>query len=274
MLVNYDLQKINTALHDFYNATGIHMDLLREDFTFVNDRSHWGQTHYCKCVQETKEGQASCIHSDQQLLLACRESKTMQLHLCPAGLVDVAVPILYDDTILGYIIFGCMKTDTDFASVAPYVKALGLCEETMHRLYNEIPFYDSDKIQSVSNIASMLVKHLLLENMLRPDYDENIQKAVAFINQNLDRDLSVRTVSRGAGISKSVLYKRFHACFGCTISEYIHQQRIERAAVLLHSTTLPVEQISQQIGYSSASYFSKSFKKHTGYSPLNYRKRR
>ena len=46
----------------------------------------------------------------------------------------------------------------------------------------------------------------------------------------------------------------------------------ERAAELLITTDLSVEQISEMLNFSSSSYFRKIFKKHTGKTPLQIRK--
>ncbi len=272
MLINYDTIKINTALQDFFNATGIYMDMLKADFTSVSNRLNWADNRYCKCVQDTPEGKKACRASDLTLLKRCQAEKTTQIHTCHAGLTDVVVPILHDDTILGYILFGQIKTDTDFSALQNYIASLGLDAAEMQLLYQAIPLYTNEKIQSISSIASMLVKHILLENLLRPDYDESMQKAVSYIHEHLDQELSIRALSRGAGISKSVLYKKFHACFQCTVSQYIHLKRVERAAELLKSGTMSVEEIGRKLGFTSASYFSKIFKKHMGVSPLNYKK--
>ena len=272
MIVNYDITKINAALHDFYNATGINMDLLKADFSYVSSH-HRGNECYCQSVKNTEAGKKACSLSDADLLVRCKQSKQPQMHICHAGLVDVAVPILYEDIIIGYIIFGQMKADTDFSAFEYYLKDLGLNADEMKTFYDEIPFFESDRIQSVSNIASMLVKHILLENMLKPAFDENIQKAVTYINENLEKDLSIRNISKSINVSKSVLYKRFQACFHCTVSEYINMRRIEKSIELLTKTELSIEEISQRVGFSSTSYYTKTFKELKGLPPLKYKKK-
>ncbi len=271
MVVNYDIQKINSVLQDFYNATGINMDLLKADFSYISC-NHRGNDYYCQAVKHTEAGKKACPLSDACLLERCKKSKQPEMHICHAGLIDVAVPILYDDVIIGYIIFGQMKADTDFSAFETYIANLGLDTLKMKEYYTEIPFFNSEKIQSVSNIVSMLVKHILLENMLKPDFDANMQKAVAFINENLENDLSIRNISKSINVSKSVLYKRFHACFQCTISEYINTKRVEKSIELLAKTDLSIEEISQKVGFSSTSYYSKTFKKQKGMAPLKYKK--
>lgn len=273
MVISYDIDKINAALEDFYKATDINMNLLKADFSFVGGRSHRENNRYCEAIQNTPKGKKECRFSDIRLLKKCRETKKPQMHICPAGLIDAAAPIFYNDVIIGYIIFGEMKADIPFSDYKEYLSSLGLDTEEMEKNYNAIFAFNSKKIQSVSNIASMLAKHLLLENMLKPDFDENMQKAVAFINENLCDDLSIRNISKNINVSKSVLYKRFHACFNCTVSEYINTRRVEKSIELLMRTDLSIEEISQKVGFASASYYSKIFKKEKGISPLNYKKR-
>lgn len=272
MVVTYDIEKINTLLEDFYKATDINMNLLKADFSYVGGRVHRENNFYCQAVQNTKKGSKACKHSDEILLKKCQETKSLQIHLCHAGLFDAAAPILYDDVIIGYIIFGEMKKDTDFNKYRKYISSLGLDSEKMDKYYRDISTFEPDKIQSISNIASMLAKHILLENMLKPDFDESIQKAVTFINDNLSEDLSIRSISQNINVSKSVLYKRFHACFNCTVSEYINSKRVEKSIEFLKKTDLSVEEISQKVGFASASYYSKIFKKEKGVSPLRYKK--
>ena len=118
----------------------------------------------------------------------------------------------------------------------------------------------------------MLGNYILFENMLMPDLDKNIQKAVAFINENLSEDLSIRNISQNIHISKSVLYKCFRERFNCTVGEYINAKRVEKSIELLKKTNLSIEEISQKTGFASVSYYSKTFKKIKSEPPLKYKK--
>lgn len=271
MSVYFDIKKINSALQDFNTATGVRIDLLDADFTPISF-SESESNDYCNLIQSTKSGKRACAYSDECLLSACKASGTTQHRVCHAGLIDTAVPIIYRDEIIGYLLFGQMRSTVDFTAVKSYLEKLGLDSAQTESLYVKIPVIDSDRIQSISNVAIMLVKYILLENMLAPDLSENIQRAVAFINDNLDKELSVTSVCKSANISKSVLYKKFHEKFGCTLSEYVNRRRINESIKLLHTTPLSIDEISQRVGFSSASYYSKIFKKQTGVSPLKYKK--
>lgn len=272
MIINYDVQKINKLLLDFYNATGINMDLRKADSSFVNNQSYWESKCYCKEIQSTSKGRKACIYSDECLFKKSRESKKIEILTCHAGLTDISIPLLFNDEIIGYIIFGQIRTDSDFAKNRKYITSLGLDAEKMEKYYYDIDVFDTAKTQSMSNIAEILVKHILLENILKPNFDANIQKAVYYINNNLEKDLSIQNISKNVNISKSVLYRRFHSYFNCTISEYINKKRIEKSVELLTKSDLSIEDIAQTIGYISGSYYSKIFKKEKGISPLKYKK--
>jgi len=116
MFINYETKKINKTLYDFYNSTGITINLLDADFNLVSHTPH-EFSNYCKCIQKSESGKKACRHSDIELLKKCKESKKTQIHVCHAGLVDVAVPVNYDGEIIGYMILGQMKTNSDFSQI-------------------------------------------------------------------------------------------------------------------------------------------------------------
>ncbi len=273
LIINYNFEKISKTLENFYKATDININLLKADFSFVSGRVHREHNYYCEAIQNTVLGKKACGYSDIALLEKCKATKKVQMHICHAGLIDAAAPIIYNDVIIGYVIFGEMKSNTNFSSLKKYISDMGFNSELMEKYYEEIPLFDSDKIQSISNIACILAKYLLLENMLKPNFDECIQKAENFINENLSENLSIRIISENVNVSKSVLYKKFHATFGCTVSEYINIKRVEKSLELISKTNLSIEEISQKVGFSSAPYFVKVFKRLKGTTPLKYKKR-
>lgn len=271
MIINFYSEKLNRILQDFYNATGVNLSLLREDFTPFCDNPR-PPNSYCGMIHSTQESSKACMFSDIKLLEKCKASRRTETHICHAGLVDVAVPILYQDSVLGYIILGQMKNDEDFSAVKDYILSLGLEQKTMESMYKELPLFDLDRVKSVSHIAEMLAKHILFENILSPSLNSSIERARDFIENNLEKDLSIRLISKKTGISKSVLYKNFHTYFNCTVTEFINMKRVERSVELLSDRELSIEEISQAVGFSSASYFSRIFKKQKGIAPLKFRK--
>lgn len=271
MIINYDQKKLSDALFDFYNATGINLMLLKEDFSRFMDKNV-KKNKYCHAVQSTDEGLRLCGCSDKKILEKCKKSRKTEYHVCHAGLVDVVVPIIYDDNILGYIILGQMKQNEDFESVKKYISHLFVDVEELKNFYDSLVLFDRNKIQSIVSLATMLSKHILLENMIKPRINKNVEDAVNFINMHLEQDLNINYISRMTNVSKSVLYKNFHSIFNCTVSEYINAKRVEKSVHMLLNTDLSMEEIARNVGFSTGSYYSKTFKKIKGISPLKFRK--
>lgn len=270
MNINYDREQMASAFRNFYNATGISIQFFDE-----NSRSYVfdvARNRYCNAVHNAAVGKHICRESDKALFDECRRTKKTAIHICHAGLVDIAIPILYDGVILGYLILGRMKRDDDFSVVSDYIASLGLDVDIMKEYYLSLPHYDSDKIQGISSLATMLAKYILLSHMLTPGFNNSMQRVLDFIEENLHTHISVNDIADGAHISKSTLYKNFKDTFGCTVAEYMMKKRIERAEKLLLETDISIEEISAQTGFSSAAYFTANFKRQKGITPLKFRK--
>ena len=269
MVIHYDEHKLSRALTDFYQATGVNISIADADFKQLCEIQN-AHNPYCAYVQNTAEGRCACRCSDESLFRKCQKSHQTEMHICHAGLLDIATPVIHKGTIIAYVIMGQLKVAQDFNSLE--VSAALSSTKRAASIYDSIPYITESRILAVANLAVMLTKYILLENILTPTIAENLGKAEAFITSNLQKELSVQDIAKGANVSKSVLYKDFHICFNCTVKEYINAKRIEKAVELITTTNLSMDEISQQVGFSSASYFSKIFKAQKGISPLKYRK--
>lgn len=270
MIINYDKARLTSALSDFYLATGITLHILNEDFSTLG--INFEKNKYCLAVQGTEQGKICCKNSDIKLLEKCRESRNPEIHICHAGLADIAVPIIYNDNIVGYIIMGQMKTEKSFSEISDSIKHLPLDMQEMQMIYSKIPEFDSRKIEGASRLALMLARYILLDDMLKPNFNRYTDAIDTYILNNLDQSLSTDKISKGTNLSKSTLYKCLHATFGCTVSQYVTIKRVEKAKELLLNTDLSIEEIARETGFSSSAYFTKNFKKIKGATPLKFRK--
>ncbi len=83
--------------------------------------------------------------------------------------------------------------------------------------------------------------------------------------------LSIPEIAHAVGTSPTRAKECFRQAFGCGIMTYFNQLKIWQAKRLLNVPALTVEQVSQQLGFSSPSYFSRAFLKNTGITPTAYR---
>lgn len=75
-----------------------------------------------------------------------------------------------------------------------------------------------------------------------------------------------------AGVPERTLKRRFKSATGVPLIDYVQNLRVEHGKHLLETTSLPVEEISAQAGYSDVSFFRRLFKRLVGTTPLHYRR--
>ncbi len=86
-----------------------------------------------------------------------------------------------------------------------------------------------------------------------------------------DAGLSVKSISEHVNMSASYTCTFFKNETGMTLNQYITDFRMKKAAQLLADPRSRINDISSQVGYNDGNYFSKSFRKYTGFSPSEYR---
>ncbi|MBC8138396.1 MAG: helix-turn-helix transcriptional regulator [Fibrella sp.] len=82
---------------------------------------------------------------------------------------------------------------------------------------------------------------------------------------------AVNELARNAGFSPAQFRRNFHTWVGTSPQTYITQRRMEEARRLLIVTDLTVDLVAQKVGFESASYFTRLFKKRFGAAPARFR---
>lgn len=103
------------------------------------------------------------------------------------------------------------------------------------------------------------------------NYSAPIQKTILYIEANLSDNLSLKNLAKINNFNDCYLSALFKKETGKTLTEFITEQRIQRAIQLLASSSLPIQTIAQYCGFSDVNYFSKTFKKKIQKSPSEYR---
>ena len=102
--------------------------------------------------------------------------------------------------------------------------------------------------------------------------DIAIETAVAEINQRFAERLSLRDLSKSAGLSFATFIRRFTNMMKVPPGRYILNTRINRACALLETTDHLLSDIAIEVGFCDQSHFIKTFKKIRGLTPSAYRR--
>lgn len=100
-----------------------------------------------------------------------------------------------------------------------------------------------------------------------------IDSTVNYIREHHQQRLTVEELAERAGLSPRQLYRKFREVFGLSVQDFLIKTRIQAAGnELLHSDRT-IAQIAADFGFCDQSAFTQLFRKHTGLTPLKFRRR-
>ncbi|MBM1105674.1 substrate-binding domain-containing protein [Aurantibacter crassamenti] len=156
-----------------------------------------------------------------------------------------------------------LQSGADLYLTKPFSYAI-LVQSIKSLLYNreKLRYYYTSNIHKIEEIGSF--------GNIEQQF---VSKLNTLINDNLgNSDYSVEHLAENLNISRVQLYRKVKAMMGISISDYIGNIRLEKAKLMLETSTLTVAEIAYANGYSSPNYFSTTFKNKYGTSPAAFRK--
>ncbi|WP_256091077.1 helix-turn-helix domain-containing protein [Nostoc sp. KVJ20] len=132
----------------------------------------------------------------------------------------------------------------------------------------------------VESLTQVLVIHLLrhYSTFTQPITFEDrslthtrLQQAIEYVHAHLDRDLSLAEIAGVVNISPTYFANLFKGATGISPHQYVVQQRVEWAKLLLLKTNLSIADIALQVGFSNQSHLTRHFKRLIGVTPKQVR---
>lgn len=105
------------------------------------------------------------------------------------------------------------------------------------------------------------------------NHSQSVTKICQYIDTHYQTMLSTDSIARKFLMSKTQLYNIFKEVLRMSVSDYTAHVRITQAKSLLINSEYSIEIISQLVGYTNISSFSRVFKSRVGMGPLQYRKK-
>ena len=113
---------------------------------------------------------------------------------------------------------------------------------------------------------------LLVKEHSLSQYSFYVGQTITLVQYDLTADLSLKTIAAQLNVNPSYLSNLFHKECGCTLTEFVNRQRIDRAVLLLSNSKKAVQDIAAECGIQDVNYFIKLFKRQTGLTPNQYRR--
>ena len=98
-----------------------------------------------------------------------------------------------------------------------------------------------------------------------------IEQGKAMLFEQMDQNINMEEMAASLGVGYSLFRKAFRKYIGMSPAQYHLELRINEASHLLRTTTLPIATVGARVGFDSAGYFCRIFKRKTGQSPGEHR---
>ena len=264
MKIKYNIEIIKKIIGDLEKLTGMTMNFLDSERNAIYKNIETND--YCSVLQKNNcKSNDLCRECDDKILQKCSKSKKLEYHNCHAGLCDAAMPIIKNGKTVGFVIFGRIKGPNS-PEASKYISNNGELET----LYKNIPTFSREQILSFHDLLS----HIFFEKTIEIENLTLIERATDYIENNLQKDLSLSFLCRVLNTNRNTLYSTIKEFYNKTVVDFVIDKRIEKVKELLIGSDRKIYDIASECGIDNYSYFCKLFKSRVGVSPTEYRKGR
>ncbi|MFD5478837.1 GlxA family transcriptional regulator [Streptomyces hawaiiensis] len=173
--------------------------------------------------------------------------------------IDVDPDVLYVD-------------NGQFLTSAGAAAGMDLCLHMIRRDYGSAVAADAARLSVMPLEREGGQAQFIVHDHTPTPQGAELEALLAWLQDNLSRDLTLADIASRAGTSTRTLIRRFRDQTGTTPLQWLHRARIRQAQHLLETTKHSVERIGSQVGFGSPTTFRDRFKRATGVSPQTYRR--
>lgn len=151
-----------------------------------------------------------------------------------------------------------ISTETAYAIGDGYIESMAQCKSLSELTSLTLSMYE--------DFLFRVRKH-----RTNPKVSSQIRSCRDYIELHAEQEFYLGDLARQVGYSEYYLSRKFKKEMGVSVSAYIRLVRVERARLMLVSTSVPIAQIADTLHFSSSSHFSQTFREITGKTPQQYR---
>lgn len=255
----------------FNLITNLKVTIFDNEFNVL---AEYPKTHcsFCEYINSFSLGKKLCEESNKKAFLECNKKKSILIYKCHLGLVEVVTPLIKNNLIIGYSMFGQILADVKDEEVHKKIRQLPTNIDFEHAisLLCNVRRHNIEKIKAEAKILEMCSMYFITGEMIDVQYEMLQNRIINYINQHCLSDFSIENICNTFNISRTTLYTIVKKKTGSALMEYVKSLRIEKAKNLLRQGNLSVKQIAYITGFSDSNHLIKTFKKFTGTTPKKY----
>ncbi len=131
----------------------------------------------------------------------------------------------------------------------------------------------ADTVPEVMNIGGEMQKtyvQRVQKAKAHSNFSPLVRACVEYVDTHIFEKISLNAMAQEVGYNENYISRKFKGETGQSLFDYVNQQKIQMAKVILTDKKLSIAEISDRLAFSNPSYFSSVFKKQVGMSPAEY----
>lgn len=135
-------------------------------------------------------------------------------------------------------------------------------------IYSNIPFKPESCIEFIGKMLENIIRHQLLA---KRKFNPYVKDGISYIHKYYDQPFSLDDLCHHLNINKSYFCTIFKNETGMTFSTFLNRVRIEKSKQYLRESRYSILEAALAVGFNNHNYYSSSFKKFNGMTPIEYR---
>ncbi|MGN0243156.1 MAG: helix-turn-helix domain-containing protein [Lachnospiraceae bacterium] len=223
--------------------------------------------HYEELTFEATDKQYYPYEAEKEILHAIKTGQEAEAHQGVESFINTLAKYHYNQIILYVLQLNALLERHEYA-----LKMTTFTNEKLDMLAFES--LTLDEIRSIlKNRIHVIIRISMEEKQNSKNKASLVERIHEFIDENIfNTNLSAELVAQEVNLSVNYLRNIYKQNTGESITNYITAKRVEYICSLLVDTDMPIQEISDKLGFNTKNYFFTFFKKHTGTTPNQYRK--
>ncbi len=208
-----------------------------------------------------------------------------QFILIPSGTVHSGIPVkchyecvVFDRrSILNLLKGPCYPQIKQFFTTPRILSGTTELDRWFQALRNPEFGFEAEVLSALYKLIAKWLKDSQHNTMELPQRKPRLipfERAVLYLQEHFSEQISLKDIANAAELSEKYFGEYFKNVTGETPIQYLNKYRIEKSAEALREDEKSITEIALECGFNDLSYFIKTFRKHYGTSPGNYRKQK
>ncbi len=283
--------KLLPVFKDFYTIFGIHISIFEPPFNVASfdDKFYYmnsvaypfpGPSGICQPLRKSRIIEGRCVLCDEKAVQYLMKKKETYIYRCHLGLLEAMIPAVYDGAVVAVVVIGGVSGSiVDDSFVDQFIDSLIKADKEYYEdklyylrsLIRTVKVINEESFRSICHLIEVFLSTAFVDGSIIVHKGSVVPQIISYVMLNIDKPISLKKASQEIGVTKTYLCHVVKKQFGVSFSEYVNREKISRASRLLLSTPMTINDIAEQLGYTSAEYFTRVFKKQTGILPSRYK---